>query len=133
VPKSKRRPSAKPHPIEWAIGIASTILVAVMIAVIGYEALTSSGSPPKFSISRPSPAQGAKDGRVRFVISNSADTTAASVVVRGEWQRSDGTTETAETTLDYVPAKSTAEGALIFSADPGSGNLSMRAVGYADP
>ena len=57
----------------------------------------------------------------------------AAVLVRGEWRRPDGITETAETTLDYVPANSSGEGALIFSADPAAGDLSVRAAGYADP
>jgi uncharacterized protein (TIGR02588 family) len=133
VVKKKSKLPVRPHPIEWIVGIGSSLLVAAVIAIIGYEALTSSGSPPRFTVSRLPPAQGASDGQVRFAISNTADTTAAAVLVHGEWRRGDGTVETAEVTLDYVPARSTAAGALIFSTDPGSADLSIRAIGYADP
>ncbi|MFP3546694.1 hypothetical protein SB748_24890 [Rhizobium sp. SIMBA_035] len=129
----KKTHSAKPHPVEWALGVASSLLVAILIAIVGYEAATNSGSPPDFVIFRLPPTDGIPKGQVRFKITNIADTTAAAVLVRGEWRRPDGTIETAETTLDYVPANSSSEGALIFSADPVAGDLSIRAAGYADP
>ncbi len=129
----KKAPSAKPHPVEWALGVASGLLVAILIAIVGYEAATNSRSPPDFVVSRLAPTDAIPKGQVRFKITNIADTTAAAVLVRGEWRRPDGITETAETTLDYVPANSSGEGALIFSADPAAGDLSVRAAGYADP
>lgn len=129
----KKIPSPKPHPIEWMVGVVSGLLVAILIAIIGYEAATSSGSPPDFVVSLLPSIAGASKGQVRFEVRNIADTTAASVLVHGEWRRHDGTTETAETTLDYVPANSAGEGALIFSADPATDDLSIRAAGYADP
>jgi uncharacterized protein (TIGR02588 family) len=133
VVKKKSKPSVKPHPIEWVIGIGSSLLVAAVIAIIGYEAVTSSGSPPDLKVSRLPPSEGTSTGQVRFAITNTADTTAAAVLVHGEWHRADGTIETAEVTLDYVPARSTAAGALIFSKDPGPSDLFIRAIGYADP
>lgn len=41
--------------------------------------------------------------------------------------------EEATATIDYVPPGSTTEVALVFGADPHTGNLDVRVVGYALP
>jgi uncharacterized protein (TIGR02588 family) len=123
----------KPHVVEWAVGLASTLLVAAMIGFIFYQAVTQSPLPPRLSIERLPTVAGDSDRHVRFAIHNDANRTAAAVLVHGEATRQDGRSEVAETTFDYVPAQSRATGALIFSIPVTEANLTIRASGYMDP
>lgn len=128
TPKSKT-----PHPVEWIVGLASAAVVIGLITVVGLEALTSSGMSPQLSVSTLNSQPHDPNNQVRFEVHNWADSSAASVVVRGEAHRSDGLIETAETMFDYVPAQSSAAGALIFSQAVGDADVRIRAVGYSDP
>jgi uncharacterized protein (TIGR02588 family) len=123
----------KPHPVEWAVGLASTLLVTAMIGFIFYQAITQSPLPPRLSIKRLPPMAGDSDHQVRFAVQNDANKTASAVHVQGEAKRLDGGTEVSEATFDYVPAQSLATGALIFSIPVTEANLTIRASGYMDP
>lgn len=129
--RKQRTAPTKPHPIEWITGIGSGLVVAALIGSIAYQAMTDAGSSPDLIARRLPSVEGEPAGQVRFEVANRAGTTAAAVLVRGELRRADGTVETAETSIDYVPARSKAQGALLFEGN--EGDVSIRAVGYADP
>ena len=123
----------EPHWIEWATGVVSGLLVLGLIGWVGYDAVTKEQAPPDFTIEA-KPAERTSGGyRIRFDITNTSTTTAAAVNVRGEARKADGTVEGAETTFDYVPAGSSASGALIFSQDPTGLEVQIRAAGYTEP
>jgi uncharacterized protein (TIGR02588 family) len=44
-----------------------------------------------------------------------------------------GAPEVSSVILDYIPGQSAREGGLFFTQDPRSGNLVLRASGYAKP
>ena len=126
--------SKKPHWIEWATGLASGLIVLLMISWIAYQAVTQVEEAPRLSINILQTTRTGSTYQVIFEIVNSANSTAADVVVQGEIA-SDGSDapEQSEVTFDYVPGNSKATGALLFQHDPSSGQLSLRPMGYTQP
>jgi uncharacterized protein (TIGR02588 family) len=131
-PKPGSVENRKAHWIEWATGAVSTILITALIGWIGYQAATQEDGPPALSVTIVSSAGRAGGYLVMFDVENTADRTAAAVVVRGEITDGDTVIETVETTLDYVPARSRARGGLIFRNDP-IGRSRIAATGFSEP
>ena len=55
------------------------------------------------------------------------------VTIGGELTAPDGTVESAELCLDYLPSWSDRQGGLFFTRDPRAHDLKVRALGYAEP
>lgn len=122
-----------PHWLEWLTGLVSAALIFALIGYIGWNAVTEEMEPPEFAIEATGMGRVSGGYRITFDIENRANTTAAAVIVRGELARGEETVETVDVTFDYVPGQSQSSGAILFSTDPGSARLTLRAIGYADP
>jgi uncharacterized protein (TIGR02588 family) len=126
--------SAKSTPfarrVEILLAVLSGAVVIAMAAYLLHAAFFSQPSPVSLSVTAGAPDAG---GNIRFTVRNDGDRTAANVhvtmVVGG------GGTETDRRTvqIDYVPAHSEVEGALILA--DGEFGLQRRFVveGYIDP
>ena len=130
-PKSTEK--SNPHWIEWLTGLVSIVFILALIGWIGWDALGPRDPAPELSIRILGTIGEGAGYHVRFEIANAAKATAAGVVVRGEILDGDRALETIETTFDYVPMNSTANGGLIFRTDPALHSLRISAVGYSDP
>lgn len=131
-----RRPHSErkdPHWVEWAVGIVSALLILTVMAWVGFEAITEEDQSPSFRTTIIGKNAIGSGVRVEFEIDNLSTRTAAAVVVRGEVRDGNTVVESAEATIDYVPAQSKSSGAIIFSTDPGEKAVWVRAVGYSDP
>jgi uncharacterized protein (TIGR02588 family) len=135
MPRSTRRKLVRPHPhwIEWTTGLLSTALVATLTGVILYHAVTSEDAAPALSVTITAQRQTAQGFEVSFIVANGGKKTAAGVPVTGRLLDGNEALEEREVTIDYVPAQSQVEGALLFAADPAVHSLEMRASGYRDP
>jgi uncharacterized protein (TIGR02588 family) len=122
-----------PHWMEWLTGFVSAALIATLIGYVGWNALTERMEPPEFAIEATGMERMTGGYRITFDIENRANTTAAAVVVRGELVRGEESVETVDVTFDYVPGESQSSGAILFTTDPGSAQLTLRAIGYTDP
>ncbi|QRY70728.1 TIGR02588 family protein (plasmid) [Ensifer sp. PDNC004] len=131
-PKPGSVENRKAHWIEWATGAVSSLLVMTLVGWIAYEAATQDDGPPDLSVTIVNSVGRAGGYLVMFDVNNAADRTAAAVVVRGEITDQNTLIETVETTLDYVPARSTARGGLIFRNDP-AGRSRLFATGFSEP
>ncbi|TCM55932.1 uncharacterized protein (TIGR02588 family) [Rhizobium sp. PP-F2F-G48] len=133
---SSRRKIVRRHPhwIEWTTGLLSTALIATMTGMILYHGFTATDAAPELAVTVTAQRPTAQGFEVSFIVSNTGKKTAAGVPVTGRLLN-DGQqpVETREVTIDYVPAQSQVEGALLFSADPGASRLDVRASGYSDP
>lgn len=131
--KSRSIEAAAPYWLEWVTGLLSILLVLGMIGWIATEAILHPKTAPEFR-SEILAIRAVKDGfRVEFEIFNDGTATAAAVEVRGELMEEDGSTETAEATFDYVPARSSAKGGFVFAQNPEERSIRIRAVGYTEP
>ena len=132
---TKQGPSETEEPtwLEWATGTISAMLVLGMISWVAWQAMTEEEQEPKFAIVVTDKSAVEGGYRVTFDVSNTATKTASAVVVRGEILDGSNPVESADVTFDYVPAGSKSSGAVLFSQDPGTRSLKIRAIGYTDP
>ncbi|HEV7310338.1 TIGR02588 family protein [Ensifer sp.] len=130
--KSRSVERRKAHWVEWLTGSVSALVIVALIGWITFEALTQSTAPPDLAVTVISIEKRAGGYLVMFDAENTADRTAAGVVVRGEIMDGDAVVETVETTLDYVPMQSSARGGLIFRNDP-EGRSRLAATGFSEP
>jgi uncharacterized protein (TIGR02588 family) len=111
---------------EWiSLGISLTLLTGV-IATVASLWLNPSLKPAEFSV-EPGKVRAANDHYyLPVTIKNEGDATAAQVTVEGTLAE-----EVSTTTFDFVPARSDAEGVLIFSQEPTA--AMVRVVSYQKP
>lgn len=131
--RQRHTEAENPHWMEWLTGLVSAALLATLIGYVGWNAATEEMVPPEFAIEATGMARVTGGYRITFDIENRANTTAAAVIVRGELKRGDESLETVDVTFDYVPGESQSSGAILFDTDPGSAQLTLRAIGYSDP
>jgi uncharacterized protein (TIGR02588 family) len=100
---------------------------------VGWQALGDATSPPVITIeaTEASPVTGGY--RVTFQARNVGGAAAAQVRIEGTLAGGDRPPETSSVILDYIPGHSSRKGGLFFTRDPQSGNLSLRASGFAEP
>lgn len=122
-----------PHWIEWTTGLLSTALVVVMIGMIVYHGLTAKDAAPELTVTTTAQRPTSQGFEISFIVANAGKKTAAAVPVTGRLLDGDREIESREVTIDYVPAESQVEGALLFTADPGAHVLDIRPSGYSDP
>jgi uncharacterized protein (TIGR02588 family) len=120
-------------PLEWVVAGIGALLVLGTIGYLAAQALWRDTTPPDVRLVA-EPARELEGGwLVRFRALNQGGEPAAELLIEGELRGPDGSVETAEATLDYLPPGSQREGGLFFSRDPGQFELALRAKGYARP
>lgn len=120
---------------EWAAAGLSALLVLSAMGHTGYQALAGPDTPPVLVVQVDSVyALGPGRGYVVHVRArNSGGETAAAVTLRGEIVERATAVETAEVTVDYIPAGGSRGAALMFTRDPRRFELELRAVGFGSP
>ncbi|PZU96263.1 MAG: hypothetical protein DCF32_21840 [Leptolyngbya sp.] len=115
---------------EWfSLGISLTLLSAV-VATVASLWLKPSLKPAEFTV-KPGEVRPANDHYyLPITITNEGDATAAEVTVEGTLETT-SPEEVAATTFDFIPARSQAEGVLIFSEEPST--ASVRVISYQKP
>lgn len=129
-----RRPTRAAHPLEWAIGLVSALLVAGLIGFVLAQAIGETARIPELTARVDAIDAAAAGGfRVRFTALNHGNASAAAVEVSGTLERPDGQREESTVTLDYVPALSQASGWMLFEHDPKLGVLTVMPRGFSEP
>jgi uncharacterized protein (TIGR02588 family) len=124
----------RPIPVtEWIVAGIGAALVAVTIGYLVWLATTRDATPPDLRVVAHRVLALPGGWLVEFRASNQGTEPAAQVVVEGELRGPGDTSETSEATVDYLPARSTREGGLLFSRDPRRGELRLRAKSYVQP
>ena len=118
---------------EWIVAFASAALVLGVLGFLIYDGVRSPRTPPDITIEVDSIQAAGPGYLVLFRARNLGRTTAAEVLVEGELEADTGRVETAETTIDYVPAEGQQSGGLYFRQDPRRLRLRLRAHGYREP
>jgi uncharacterized protein (TIGR02588 family) len=115
---------------EWvSLGISVLVLAAVVGLVIALW-LNPSGEPALFRIDREQIRNEAGHYYLPITITNEGDATGAQVTVEGKLKMGDDE-EVASTTFDFIPARSSAKGVLIFKSEPTSADV--RVASYQVP
>jgi len=117
---------------EWVAAALSAALVFPAIGYMAYEGWTEPDTPPRIEIVVDTVLAFPDGYLVEFEAHNRGHTTAAALLVEGEL-RGGGEPETAEVTIDFVPAESMRRAGLFFSRDPRRHRLEIRPKGYDLP
>ena len=114
---------------EWvSLSISFTLLSALVATVVSLW-LHPSLKPAEFTVERGSVRTAKDHYYLPITIKNEGDATAAQVTIEGSLDAASD--EIATTTFDFVPARSDAEGVLIFSQEPSGATI--RVVSYQEP
>lgn len=115
---------------EWfSLGISLTLLSAV-VATVASLWLKPSLKPAEFTVEPGEVRPANNHYYLPITITNEGDATAAEVTVEGTLETT-SPEEVAATTFDFIPARSQAEGVLIFSEEPST--ASVRVISYQKP
>lgn len=116
--------------LEWIAAAIGALVTLALLGFIAWKAVTATPADPATVVLRPGAVHATAGGYVVEVTAhNPTDSTAAAVRIEGRL----GGGETSEATIDYVPGRSEREAALLFTKDPRSHGLSLRATGYEKP
>lgn len=109
------------------------MLAALLLGYLVYQAIYGDHSPPNLEVTLREVRASGDDYLVLFEIHNHGGETASNVIVVGHLRRFGITLETAQVTIDYVPAESRREAGLFFETDPRTARLKLMPAGYAKP
>jgi uncharacterized protein (TIGR02588 family) len=125
---------AKPSTWEWVVAGLGAAIVLSAVAFMLYDAITAGPHPtPRITVRADTVIEYGSGYVVEFRAVNEGDATAAAVIVSGELGRGTGVLERTEVTLDYIPARSSRTGGLVFANDPRTHRLALRAKGFNRP
>lgn len=130
----KQKKKGGPSLLEWISGAVGALLAIAILLFLTLEALDSGATKPPLLHVRPT-AVTTFNGLyiVELTVTNRSGQTAAAVEVEGELSRSGRVVETSNATLSYVPGNSERKAGLLFTHDPRSNRLQVRATGYQQP
>ena len=132
--KSQR--SDRSHPLELALGGLGGLLVLAALVFLVHQAVAVRERPPLLHaevVGLRTDQWDTDEHVVSFEVTNDGGLTAEGVRVVGELSRNGRIVEQVSSTIPYVPVESRRAGALVFSEDPRSGTLTIRAVAYNRP
>lgn len=127
------REHRNPPVLHWLAAAAGVLLFIGCLIVLGYEAFATDDGPPALVASADSTVAVRGGWLVHVTVRNTGGATASNVVISGVLMDGERTVEDSEFQLDFVPERSSREGGLFFTRDPGGVRMVVRALGYAVP
>ena len=126
---------ARGRPPLWERIIAGSglLMVVLLLGYLMHHAIAGDHSPPNVLVEVVEIRENGEDFLVIFEAHNDGGTTASSVVISGSLSRFGFATDSAQATLDFIPAESTRTGGLFFREDPREGTLRITPSGYVVP
>jgi uncharacterized protein (TIGR02588 family) len=128
--KSSTAANAPRTRAEWVSLIISVLLLAAVVTAVVTLWVKSSDKPARFRVERGAIRNEGAHYYLPVTVINEGDSTGAQVMVEGKLMGAERE-ETASTTFDFIPARSSAEGILIFASEPTSADV--RVVSYQNP
>jgi uncharacterized protein (TIGR02588 family) len=131
--RSNRAEERVKQRLEAISGAIGAILAIGTLGVIVWDGIRGDGGPAKVTV-EPLAVHAHEGGFVlEITVFNSGDEAAAAVVIQGELSREGTVIAESETTFDYVASGSRRRGGLFFPDDPRNYQVTVRALGYAEP
>ncbi len=117
---------------EWITLVIGAGLILGLVGLVTYLQL-SGGNQPPIVTAAPLAQEIRRAEGVYFLpvaVSNRGDQTAEDVMIQAELVTSGGTSESSEFTIDFLAGGETAEGTVVFSADPSAGELTVDVASF---
>ncbi|MEX0740594.1 MAG: hypothetical protein WD071_14745 [Pseudohongiella sp.] len=118
---------------EKLVGLVGMLLVVGTISFLLWTAVTSEEGAPEFDFEIHQISASGTRFLVLLDVRNTGDLTASDLGVEARLHTREGSTESAEARIGYLPAGSTRQVGVYFDADPAEGDLAFRALGYQKP
>ncbi len=118
--------------LEWIVFSASGVLVLATLAYLAYSELSYSNGPAVLEVRLGAPARHGEAWAVPVTVENRGAGAAETVLVRVEHVPPDGRREESDVEIALLPGYSERDGWVMFSSDPGEGELAARVVGYQE-
>lgn len=133
--KSRRQSAeaAGKPPLEWAASSLGLLILIGLVAILSWDALQRSSALPVVVIEKGRIMESSHGYTAEYVARNATGATAADVQVEGVLGNNGEIVETARSRIDYVPGNSIRRGGLFFTRNPREHELTLRALGYAEP
>lgn len=129
--KSKESRNTK-NPLEWSVFGLSFLLVAGVVAFLGWSAIVSEDRPAAFQVETDSPIPVSGSTVVPIRITNTGSATAAEVTVAITVRYPSGEKEST-LTIDFVPRGGTRHARVVFEGPETPIVITARVAGYIEP
>jgi uncharacterized protein (TIGR02588 family) len=120
------------NPLEWTVFVVSLALIGAAAGLLVHQHVSGEHAPPSLAVTAGAPVQTAGAYAVPLDVRNDGDVTAEEVTVEATLTWAGGEAR-GETTLAYVPYRSSRRAWIVFTRDPRGGDLAARVVGYREP
>ncbi len=120
------------NPLETAVLVASSLLVAASIGVLAFQG-TRDARPPVLETRVDSVIALGGVHHLHVTVHNGGDRSAAGALLRARLLRDTTVVAESEATIDWVPARSSASATLLFAEDPRDLEVEARVVGFTEP
>lgn len=118
---------------EWIVGLTSAAIVLALFGFILFEAVTKTGNTPDFHFEIERGVALSDGYALELTAHNDGHVTVAGVQIEAVADLGQGETETSTVTVDYLPAESGTELALVFSQEVDPEQVTLRVMGYSYP
>lgn len=115
------------------VAAVGAVLVLAVLGFLAWELLTTTETPPAIVVRAEAVEPQPGGYLVRFEARNDGGSTAAGAEIVGRLREGATLVEEARVTLDYLPARSSRAGGLLFARDPRGLELRLQAEGYSEP
>ncbi len=118
---------------ELVLGVVGGLVMLVLLGFLAYQGLVVHEGDPRLGVEVVAVEEASPGFVAQLRVRYDGGTTAQAVHIVGTVTTVGRPAEEATATIDYVSPGSTTEVALVFRADPGTGNLDVRVAGYTLP
>ncbi|MCZ2857311.1 hypothetical protein [Blastococcus sp. VKM Ac-2987] len=115
---------------EYVLGGLGGLLVLLLVAFLGYEAVAVREGGPDLAVEITAVEPAGAGYEVWLRVRNDGGTTAETVQLGGRLTRGGRLVEQASATVAYVPPESVRDAVLVFASDPRDGVLAVGPEGY---
>lgn len=119
--------------LEWLVFGVGLVLVAGALGCLVYDGATGSDAPPGIEVKLGTPLPTAHNFLVPVSVINHGGRTAEGVTVEVTLEGAGGEPERGEFGVAFLPRGATREGWVAFRADPRTGQLKPRVLGFEKP
>lgn len=119
--------------LEWIVAAIGLVIVVGSVGFLLFSALTRTDQPPILIVKEESVTNTEGGFLVKFSLENKSQNNAGAVMVEGKLLEGEKEIETSSASVSYAPSNSKREGGMIFTKNPESYKLELRAIGYEKP
>jgi uncharacterized protein (TIGR02588 family) len=117
------------HAVEWIAVAVSALAIATLVALLVYDGTTRRGGP-ELVVVLEAPVESERGFVVPLLAENHGGMAAGNVEIEVMLTANGRELQTGAVTLDFVPAGSEVDAAVVFTEDPAGGRLEARVLGF---